>query len=182
METLVGNPVIDESAVPPPALAPSGDDWETPPRKYFGKKMPNGKLEPEKPYVFIPYPAARYSQPGGEGTPISKVLVQNEAEDKALGPGWSNTPATFGFIGAPSRDQILRMTKSPAQILIDAQAEKDAYAKSEAAMQAKAEAEATAAKQLAEQRAADEEKLNARIAEAVAKALAGQSKTLHVKN
>lgn len=176
-QTIPGNPEIAYD-IPPPLADPNEGTWETPTRKYYGKKLPDGKLEKEKPYVHQDYPAGRYAQPGGVGTPIAHKLVHSKDEDIALGPGWEKTPAAFGYIGAPSRDELARLNQSPAQALIDAQSEKDAYARSEAAKEAATKAEAVAAEKLAEQRAADEAALEKRIADAVTAALAKQKQTL----
>ena len=167
-----GNPLIDYSAIPGPAVLPT-EEWEAPPRKYFGKKMANGKLEPEKPYTFVPYPSVRYAQPGGKGTQIVTKMVNSKEEDDRLGKDWSSTPATFGYIGAPSAEELLRLNGSPVQAMLDAQAEKDAIAL-EARQKADKEAAEASRKAQAE---ADEAKLQERIAAAVTAALAARDAT-----
>jgi len=167
-----GNPLIDYSAIPGPAEMPS-EEWETPPRKYFGKKLPNGKLEPEKPYVFQPYPSVRYAQPGGKGSQIVTKMVNSKEEDDRLGSDWKHSPSAFGYIGAPSVEEQLRLNGSPVQAMIDAQAEKDAEAQKAAQKVAEEAAEASRK----EQAAADEAKLQERIAAAVTAALAARDAT-----
>ena len=162
----LGNPALDYSGMPtPPAV--QADDWETPQRKFYGKKGPNGKMLPEPPYVHIPYPAVRYAQPGGAGTQIVTKHVKDAEEDAAIGPMWKNSPAEFGYIGAPSAEQNLRLQNSQAQKMIDAQKEIDAKAIAESAAKAKYAAET----EEREAKAAAEAAVDARIAEAVAKAL-----------
>lgn len=177
-QVIPGNPPIAFD-IPQGLPDPNDGNWEAPTRRFYGKKLPDGKMEKEKPYVHQDYPAGRYAQPSGPGTTIQHKLVNSKEEDAALGPGWEKNPSAFGYLGAPSQEELARLQKNPGQLLIDAQAEKDAYARSEAAAQAKAEAEADAAEKLAEQRAADEAALEKRIADAVTAALAKQaSKTL----
>lgn len=159
---------IDYSSVVKPAAAPE-EEWETPTRRYYGPKdKVTGKPMKEPPYVFTPYPSMRYAQPEGPGTRIVTRLVNSEGEDKALGPEWKSTPAAFGYIGAPSFEETLRLNQSPAQRLID---EQNAKTAAEQAQEAAAAREEQARKQ-AEQRAADEAALQKKIAEGVAKALA----------
>ena len=43
-----GNPEITFD-IPPPMSDPNEGNWEAPTRKYYGKKLPDGKLEKEKP-------------------------------------------------------------------------------------------------------------------------------------
>lgn len=185
-----GNPLIDYSAIPGPEMT-GPDEWETPPRKYFGPKLPNGKLAPEKPYIYQPYPSVRYAQPGGPGTRIVTKMVHSKEEDATLGSSWKHAAADFGFIGAPSVEQHLKLTGSPVHSMMAEQAEKDAEE-----MRISAEAERAEAEQkVADQRAADEAALQAKIAEGVKQALAAMGiqppaqvaqtqaagQTLHVK-
>lgn len=175
-----GNPLIDYSALPGPDMAGPAE-WETPPRKYFGPKLPNGKLAPEKPYIYQPYPSVRYAQPGGAGTRIVTKMVHNKEEDAALGSSWKHAAADFGFIGAPSVEQHLKLTGSPVHGMMEEQAKKDEEEQKVLAATAKEEADRKAA----EQRADDEEKLQEKIAAGVAQALQAMGiktgDTLHLK-
>ncbi len=165
-QPVTGNPLIDYSAVPGPELATT-DEWETPPRKYFGPKLPNGKLAPEKPYIYQPYPSVRYAQPGGVGTRIVTKMVNSKEEDEKLGSAWKHSAAAFGFIGAPSAEEALRLSGSPVASMMAEQAKLDAEEVRLAAETAQVEADRKAA----EQTAATEAALEKRIADAVAAAL-----------
>jgi hypothetical protein len=162
-----GNPELDYSAIPTPS-ANVDDGWEAPRHVFFGKKLPDGKLEKEPAYKFEAYPSVVYAQPGGPGTRIVTKMLYSEADRALLGPGWESTAAKFGYIGAPSFEDHLRLNGSPAQAMADEQAKRDAEALQAAQAAAKVEAEARA-KADAE---AVEAALQARIDAAVAAALA----------
>lgn len=96
---------IDYSEIAIPVGAPQGEDWEPPVHKFFGKKLPNGKTEKEPVYVHQIYPAMRYGMKDGR---IVARIANNERENQALlAEGFTDTPATFGYIGAPSFDEHL---------------------------------------------------------------------------
>lgn len=99
---------IDYSNLTPPSAARIDENWEPPPHKFFGKKLGNGKTEKEPVYVHREFPAFRYAMVDGK---ISAKLVNNVEELQALGAGWVDTPAKFGFIGAPSYEEHLGMMK-----------------------------------------------------------------------
>lgn len=101
---------IDYSNIPAPAEAVD-EDWDAPRHVFFGKKLEGGKSEKEPIYSFKPFPSMRYSL-NEEGKIIAR-LVNNEAQDKALGEGWVHTPAEFGYIGAPSFEQSLELKAEP---------------------------------------------------------------------
>ncbi len=99
-------PEIDYSAIPQPSTSAAQQDWEPPIHKFFGKKLPNGRMEPEPVYRFQPFPAFRYAQIDGK---IQARMVTDEAQVRALGPEWKDSPAEFGFIGAPTYEDALRL-------------------------------------------------------------------------
>ena len=49
-------------------------------------------------YVFTPYPAKRYH------ARKPAVYVQNEAEDRDLGPGWADHPSAFATPNPSKRE------------------------------------------------------------------------------
>lgn len=158
---------IDYSAIPKPEVR-IDNDWDPPRHVFFGKKDGNGKMEKEPVYAYQEYPRTVYAQVDGK---IVADVVNNADELAALGPGWEKSPAVFGFIGAPSFEDHLRLRKSPAMVLADAQAAVVSKANAEAAWAASAEAVAKREADEATRRAAAEEALNQRIADAVAAAL-----------
>ena len=167
-QTPVGNPELDYSAIPTPS-SNIDDGWEAPRHVFFGKKLPDGKLEKEPTYKFQAYPAVVYAQPGGAGTRIVTKLLNSEADRALLGPGWENNPAKFGYIGAPSFEDHLRLTGSPAQAMADEQAKLDAEALQAAQATAKADAEAKAKADAEAVEAALQVRIDAAVAAALAK-------------
>jgi hypothetical protein len=120
---------IDYSEIQQPSqVGGTRDDWEAPPRKYFGKKLENGKTEKEPVYVHQEYPRLMYAERNGK---ITARIVKTEAERIGLGEGWETTPAAFGYIGAPSFDEAL-MLKDQAEKAAKAKAEADQVAQAEA--------------------------------------------------
>ena len=105
--------IIDYSGVPQQAGVVLDEDWEPPIHKFFGKKLGNGKTEKEPVYVHQKYPSLKYAK---QGEKIVAKLVNSDEELKALGDGWEDTPAAFGYIGAPSFDQLQEMNKPKAAI------------------------------------------------------------------
>lgn len=98
---------IDYSEIAAPVVTPQGDDWEPPVHKFFGKKLPNGKTEKEPVYVHQSFPAMRYGLKDGR---IVARVANNERENQALmDEGFSDTPAKFGYIGAPSFEEHLAL-------------------------------------------------------------------------
>ena len=88
----------------PATLEPS--DWEPPVHKYFGKKLPNGKTEKEPIYAHIEYPRLMYSLKNNK---IVAKMVRSDAERDSLGEDWKKTPGDFGYLTAPSFDQVIKM-------------------------------------------------------------------------
>jgi hypothetical protein len=164
------NPQIDYSNIAPPVEAPRSDDWDPPVHKFFGKKLENGKMEKEPVYTYQEYPRVMYARPDPQ-KPIITAIINSDAELRALGDGWEKNPSAFGFIGAPSQEETLRLQGSPVIALKDAQREKEAQAAKERTEAALAIAQAETDKRIAEQRAADEAALQKRIADALAAAL-----------
>jgi hypothetical protein len=81
------------------------EEWEAPVHRFFGKKLPNGKTEKEPVYVHKDFPAMMYAKVDGK---ITAKLINSQAELSALGKEWSDTPATFGVVGAPSFDEAMK--------------------------------------------------------------------------
>jgi hypothetical protein len=102
---------IDYSAVPTAPARAESEDWEAPTHKFFGKKLPNGKTEKEPVYTHIEYPRLMYAQKNGK---IVAKIVQSDAELNSLGEGWEKNPSAFGYIGAPSFEQRLKMEEAKA--------------------------------------------------------------------
>lgn len=97
-------PEIDYGFIPAPE-APSEEDWEPPRRVFFGKRDQNtGKMEKEKPYRHQDFPSMMYKLVDGK---IRATLVHAEQGfRKMLADGWETTPEAFGYVGAPSQDQL----------------------------------------------------------------------------
>lgn len=79
------------------------DEWEAPVHKYFGRKLENGKTEKEVAYVHKEYPRLVYSK---QKDKIVAQLVNSDSELVELGKGWEKNPSAFGYLSAPSFDQI----------------------------------------------------------------------------
>ncbi len=85
----------------------SNSRWTPPPHKFFGRKDADGMPTPEPVYVHQDYPAMRYKAVDGK---ISVVLVDTAAEDELFSAdGYKNTPAAFGYVGAPDIQTVLKM-------------------------------------------------------------------------
>ncbi len=81
--------------------------WKPPPHKFFGKKDAEGMPESEPVYVHQDYPAMRYKAVDGK---IGVVLVDTKDEDELFAAdGYKNTPAAFGYVGAPDIQTVLKM-------------------------------------------------------------------------
>lgn len=109
------NPIIDYSGISVPVGELDITDWEPPIHKYFGPKNPKtGKMEKEPIYSYIEFPRMMYGKPK-EGGPIVARIVNTTAEkEDLLAKNWALTPADFGYIGAPSFEQHLKLTGSAA--------------------------------------------------------------------
>jgi hypothetical protein len=95
---------IDFTAIEQPSTGQSPDEWDPPRHVYFGKKDPQtGKMAKEPVYKYQPFPAMLYGMTDGK---LRAVVVNNEAE-KAKYPGFTDTPADFGYIGAPTFEEAL---------------------------------------------------------------------------
>lgn len=81
--------------------------WQPPPHKFFGRKDADGMPTPEPVYVHQDYPAMRYKAKDGK---IGVVLVDTAAEDELFkADGYENSPAAFGYVGAPDIQTVLKM-------------------------------------------------------------------------
>lgn len=103
---------IDYSAIQVPSIPSSQADWEPPVHKYFGPKLPNGRMAPEPQYRYEPFPAFRYRKNGDQ---IEARMVTSEAQARALGEGWADSPAEFGFVGAPTFEEAREMKRKEAE-------------------------------------------------------------------
>jgi hypothetical protein len=106
------NKTVDYSEVQP--SNPAGleaSEWEPPTHKYFGPKLTNGKTAKEPTYSHQEYPRFMYAEVNGK---IKARVVKSDAERDSIGSDWKNSPAEFGYIGAPSFDQIVK-TKNEAE-------------------------------------------------------------------
>jgi hypothetical protein len=124
---------IDFTAIAQPETGQPQEDWEPPRHVFFGPKDERGKAAKEPVYKYLPFPQMIY---GKEGDKLRAVVVNSEAE-KARYVGYSDTPATFGYIGAPTFDEAQAMKELAA--LEKAKAEQQALA--DAALMAGAVAE-----------------------------------------
>lgn len=98
---------IDFSSVAQPRADGIASDWDPPPHKFFGKRLPNGKSEQEPQYVYQEYPRMLY---GRDGDKIrAKVVHDDESRDALLAEGYALTPAEFGVVTCPSFEDATRM-------------------------------------------------------------------------
>lgn len=97
---------IDYSEIPRNDAAPLQEDWEPPIHKFFGKKDARGKMEKEPVYYHQEYPRLMYAK--REDRIVARE-VKSDEERAALGDGWETTPAVFGYIGAPSFEEALKL-------------------------------------------------------------------------
>lgn len=104
---------IDYSEIKQPETHTAQEEWEPPTHKFFGKKLPNGKMEKEPTYYHQEYPRMMYAQNGED---IKARVVNSDEELKELGSGWAKTPAEFGYLGAPSFDQHLALKNKEADV------------------------------------------------------------------
>ena len=115
---------IDYSSIPEAPQVVT-HNWRPPRHVYFGKKDPeSGMMEEEPVYAHQPYPSLRYKKVDGK---IRATLVKNVEQDAQMREdGWEDTPAKFGYVGAPDYDTVLRMRAAKADSVADARAPADA--------------------------------------------------------
>lgn len=113
---------IDFSELQSEAGVRNDADWEAPPHRFVGKKLPNGKSEKEPVYIHQSYPAVFY---GLNGNRIVAKQVNSEQDHRQLGDEWKDSPAAFGYIGAPSFEQIVESKKSKEKNDSESQVESD---------------------------------------------------------
>lgn len=94
---------IDYSQLAPTQTVILDEEWEPPQHRFFGKRLENGKQEKEPVYVHKEYPRLFYSL---QGDKIVAKLVNSDSELEKLGKGWEKNPSAFGYISAPSFEQI----------------------------------------------------------------------------
>jgi hypothetical protein len=102
---------IDYSEVPQINVPTQSEEWEPPVHKFFGKKLPNGKMEKEPIYVHQEYPRLMYALRNGK---LTAKIVHSDAELISLGSDWAKNPSAFGYIGAPSFEQALELKAAEA--------------------------------------------------------------------
>lgn len=101
---------IDYSQIPSP-VSEDTTVWEPPGRVFFGKRNENGKreLEPESNKGTgsrVLFPSIMYGMVEGK---ITARVVNSEAQRNALGKDWKDTPAVFGYVGAPDFEASLKI-------------------------------------------------------------------------
>lgn len=104
---------IDYSEIKLPEAVSSGEEWEPPVHKYFGKKLANGKTEKEPVYTYQEFPRMVYAQ---NGESIKARVVSSAEELARLGDGWELTPAKFGYIGAPSFEEHIELQNKKVDV------------------------------------------------------------------
>ena len=119
---------IDFTAIAQPVTGQPQEDWEPPRHVFFGPKDERGKPAKEPAYKYLPFPQMIYGKVDGK---IKAVVVNSEAE-KAQYAGYTDTPADFGYIGAPTFEEAQMMKEMAA--LEKAKAEQQAL--SDAALMA----------------------------------------------
>lgn len=113
---------IDYSRVPSQNAPPPADEgWEAPQHKYFGRRLPNGKMEKEPVYAHQEFPRVMYGMENGR---LSAAVVNSEHESAALGAGWEKNPAAFGLITCPSHEQAVAMRAKERIAALEKSAEK----------------------------------------------------------
>lgn len=108
------NPAIDYSGIAVGADALEANDWDPPRKVFFGKKNEKGKMEKEPVYSYIEFPRMLYGKPKAGGPIVARIVNTTAEKEALLAKNWALTPADFGYIGAPSFDQHLKMTGSAA--------------------------------------------------------------------
>lgn len=109
------NTEIDYSEVVPAPAVMEQTEWEPPIHKFFGKKLENGKTEKEPLYSYKQFPCLMYASKNGK---ITARIVKTKEELDSLGDGWSDTPASFGVVTAPSFEQALQAKNETADVVI----------------------------------------------------------------
>lgn len=101
-----GQPALDFSDLVAPPTGTAEADYEPPRHVFFGKKDPStGKMAKEPVYVHQAYPKMLFKLESGR---IRVTIVDAERAHKIhQKDGWAESPAEFGYIGAPSQEQIL---------------------------------------------------------------------------
>ena len=110
MSDIQFDPNIDYGAVTPEVpLIDQG--WEAPEPVFFGKKLPNGKIERKAPaYAYQEYPRMLYGVVEGR---VRAIVVNNDADrDAKLAEGWVKGPGELGIITCPSYEQAQEMKRA----------------------------------------------------------------------
>lgn len=84
--------------------------WRPPRHVFFGKRDPEtGSMEEESSYVYQEFPRMLYLKRENR---IEATVVNSDDELTAhLADGWVKNPSEFGFLTAPSFDQLKEMSK-----------------------------------------------------------------------
>jgi len=110
------------------------NDWRAPPHVYFGKRDENGMMEQEPVYQYQKYPAFYYKLIDGKIIP--KLVNSDEEVAELRKDGWRETPAAFGYIGAPSFEDAQKIRAQIEEQEALAKAEELAILAKEAAVAA----------------------------------------------
>lgn len=102
----MANPEMDYSGIVE-APATQKSTWRAPRHVFFGKKDADGVMEDEPKYEYKALPAHFYKMV--EGRIIVKVIQSEDELKAAKDDGWKDTPAAFGYIGAPSFEESLKL-------------------------------------------------------------------------
>jgi len=113
---------IDYSELPKDQTTALDNDWEPPVHKFFGRKLPNGKMEKEPVYTHVQFPSFMYAEKNDR---LVAKIVHSEAEMLSLGDEWKTSPAEFGVITAPSFKQSLEIKKAEQAKAEDIEARTD---------------------------------------------------------
>lgn len=112
---------IDYSEIAQDHIAAIQEDWEPPVHKFFGKKDARGKMEKEPIYVHQEYPRLMYAK--REDRIVAREvkseedlqdLIERDREVK-----WEKNPAAFGYVGAPSFEEALKLRDERAADAIE---------------------------------------------------------------
>jgi hypothetical protein len=84
--------------------------WRPPRHVFFGKRDPEtGAMEDEPSYVYQEFPRMLYLK---RDNSIEASIVNSDEElSEKLAEGWVKNPAQFGFLTAPSFEQLNEMRK-----------------------------------------------------------------------
>lgn len=102
---------IDYSEIPQDAVPVIQEDWEPPIHKFFGKKDARGKMEKEPIYQHQEFPRLMYAKRDDRIVAREVKSEQDLIDLKQCNPDtvWEKNPAAFGYVGAPSFEEALKL-------------------------------------------------------------------------